>query len=303
MKVRFIKLGHGGEWEHDCLEVSHTIRLGYRNPFHQDCLEGQWDRVHAFWLKERKGNRSVATRDANQVRDFYELSEDDIWITFYQRRLYWCHASSNVEVLDDDSRVRRAIGSWSCRDRHGTLLSIENLDGRVSQVRGFRGTICDVKHSDYLLRRIRGEPHPEVLRAKDALGEMKASIVELIKGLWWKDFELLVELIFSRLGWQRVSVLGKTEKDIDIDVRSPVTQKRAFIQIKSQTKGIEFEAYLGKFHRYEQFDEFYFIFHSADSQLKDISGLGDDIHIWDVDRISELVIHAGLTDWVIQKRT
>ena len=46
------------------------------------------------------------------------------------------------------------------------------------------------------------------------MADLKEKVENLIQGLWWNDFELLVDLIFAKSGWQRVSVLGKTE-DVD----------------------------------------------------------------------------------------
>jgi hypothetical protein len=86
-EIRFIKLGEGGEWESSCIR-DNTIRLGYHSPHHQDCLIGKWEKVRKYWLKIRKGNEGSASRDMKQIRDFYELSENDIWITFYERKLY-----------------------------------------------------------------------------------------------------------------------------------------------------------------------------------------------------------------------
>ena len=69
-KIRFIKLGEGGEWEQSCIHEG-TIRLGYHSPHHQDSLDGNWNAVRQFWLNIRKGNEGAATRDINQIRDFY----------------------------------------------------------------------------------------------------------------------------------------------------------------------------------------------------------------------------------------
>ena len=70
---------------------------------------------------------------------------------------------------------------------------------------------------------------------------------KLIKGLWWSDFELLTDLVFSKLGWQRYSVLGKTEKGIDLDLYSSSTQKRVFVQIKSDTDIKQLDEYVSNF--------------------------------------------------------
>jgi len=56
---------------------------------------------------------------------------------------------------------------------------------------------------------------------------LKTAIRPLLQSLWWKDFELLADLIFTQSGWQRTSVLGKTEKSIDLELLSPVTGSTA----------------------------------------------------------------------------
>lgn len=302
MKIRFIKLGRKGAWEESCINEN-TIRLGYKSPYHSECLAGDWDVVHDYWLDRRSGNKSTATSDIRQVREFYELKESDIWITFYKRKMYWCHTSKEVTQLEDGSRIRKVIGQWSCESNNKDVLSIENIDGRVTKVQGYQGTICEVKQPDYLIRKINGVVQPEVENTKAALMQLKKEISTLVIGLWWNDFELLIDLIFSKLGWQRISVLGKTEKDIDLDVFSPVTQKRAFVQIKSSSNYKEAERYCALFSKYEQYDEMYFVYHTFDGSKKDLEEKYPKVNLWDISRISELVISAGLIDWLITKRT
>lgn len=301
-KVRFIKLGEGGEWEQSCIQ-NNAIRLGYHSPHHEDSVTGNWGSVRQYWLAYRNGSEGTATRDINQIRDFYELEESDIWITFYKKKLYWCHAAKEVIELDDKSRIRNVIGAWSSTDINGKTLRVENIDGRVTKVQGFRGTICSIELQDYLVRKINGHAIDEVESATSSLNKLKADVEELIKGLWWHDFELMIDLVFSKSGWQRFSVLGKTEKDIDLDVYSPATQKRAFVQIKSATTRAELKSYIDTFHEYEQFDEMYFVYHTCHENLSDLETHYKNIHLWDLKRISGLVVNAGLVEWLINKRT
>ncbi len=299
-KVRFIKLGKEGGLELRCLNEG-IVWLGYESPYHQDCLAGNWSDVRSFWLSARKGNEGAATRDINQIRDFYELKESDVWITFFKKKMYWCRAFSEVIELDDKSRIRRVIGAWSSTDLNGQQLHVENIDGRVTKVQGFRGTICSIDKQDYLVNKINGQAIQEVENARLSFKRLKLDIEDLIEGLWWHDFELLIDLIFSKSGWQRFSVLGKTEKDIDLDVYSPATQKRAFVQIKTTTTSKEVEQYIKIFNEYEQFDEMYFVYHSCKENL---SGLeSNKIHIWGPEKIAGLVVNAGLAEWLINKRT
>ena len=122
-------------------------------------------------------------------------------------------------------------GKWSCYDINGKHeLLVDNLDGRITKVQAYRGTICSVELEEYLIRRINGEVIPEVEEAKEAFSNLINKVENLIKGLWWQDFELLTDLVFSKLGWQRYSVLGKTEKGIDLDLYSPSTQKRVLFR-------------------------------------------------------------------------
>lgn len=39
----YIKLGRGGKYEQECIEVNHILWLGYREVPHQLCLGGEWE--------------------------------------------------------------------------------------------------------------------------------------------------------------------------------------------------------------------------------------------------------------------
>lgn len=252
-------------------------------------------------LTFRNGDERTATSDLNQIRAFYELSANTLWITFFKQKLYWCFANPQVVQVEDGSLIRRTLDGWSCKDINGRDLTIENLDGRISKVQGFRGTICAVELPQYLENKINGIPQPEVKEAQDNLESLRRSVETLIQGLWWKDFELLVDLIFSQSGWQRLSVLGQTDKDIDLDVFSPVTNKRAFVQVKSQASNEVFHTCVASFRAMEQFNEMYFVVHTCDATLRD--RIESAVNIVDSKKLSELVINAGLVNWLIAKRS
>lgn len=301
MKIRYIKLGVGGCWEKSCIEEENTIRFGYEGK-HEECLQRKWEVVRNFWLTQRK-NSGSATRDVNQIKDFYELTEKDIWITFYKRKMYWCRVGKEVIEIEDGTRIRNVIGNWSCCDGNGSVLAIEGIDGRVTKVQGFRGTVCSVDLPEYVLRKITGEKQPEVTAALENLESLKGSLASLISGLWWKDFELLLDLIFAKSGWQRVSVLGKTEKDIDLDLYSPVTNRKAFVQIKSSTNVGEIRSCIKTYKSYDQYQEMYMAFHTVDGDISLIERDERSVHLLDISKISELVIQTGLINWLITKRT
>jgi hypothetical protein len=60
-------------------------------------------------------------------------------------------------------------------------------------------------------------------------------LIPIIKELHPKDLEIFTDLVFRQSGWQRVGVSGGTEKDIDLDLISPVTGERIAVQIAAVT--------------------------------------------------------------------
>ncbi len=301
-EVRFIKLGEKGEWEKSCIEDDGTLRLGFKSNQHRECLAGEWETVREFWLAERNGNQGQATNDLREIRSFYEMPPTTLWVTFYNRLLYWCFADSEVVELDDKSRIRKAIHGWSCKSlsRAGTILHVANIDGRVSKVQGYKRTICNVDRADYLIRKIRGERQPEVVDARQAFDDLALRATDLIRGLWWHDFELLADMIFSRAGWQRISVLGKTEKDVEFDMLSPVTNRRAFVQVKSSADYSTFQESLRAFEANKIFDEMYFVVHTLrDERMQE--HIAKNISVIGPSKLAELTINSGLMDWLIKK--
>jgi len=295
----FIKLGEKGKYEEKCILCDNTIRLGFHNPLHKECLAGKWDQVHKYWM-ERGRSKGEATKTTNLIKAFYESDDDVLWITFFRRKLYWGFAEREVTKLFDGARIRHIKGGWSNRDIRGELLTLENLSGKLTKVQGFQGTICTVKELEYLVRRLNHQKLPTVQKAEGTLATLLKDIEPLIQNLTWKDFELLVDLIFTQAGWQRISTLGKTQKSIDLAMISPVTGNRAFIQVKSQATMSVFKDYIKQYENIDEFDEMYFVVHTKDSSF-DIWQDTRDKKLWDVEKLSKLVVNSGLISWLITK--
>ena len=295
----FIKLGRKGKWEESCIE-NNTIRLGFQNPLHSVCLNGEWDKVYDHWISQGK-TKGRATQIKNQIKAFYESDKETLWITFFKRRMYWCFAEKEVTQLADETRIRKVKGKWEYVDVQGSPLTLENLSGKLTKVQGFQGTICSIHEFDYLIRKLNHQKLPEVEKAEQTLATLLQDIEPLIKNLAWKDFELLVDLIFTHAGWQRINTLGKTEKSLDLDLMSPVTGNRAFVQVKSKANMSVFEKYRKEYQGMKDlFDEMYFVVHTTDEFF---IGWQDtpDIKLWDVAKLSRLVVNSGLIDWLIKK--
>jgi hypothetical protein len=298
-EVRFIKLGKGGMWEEGCIEGSPpTLQFGFNSPCHQACLSGDWQSVEAYWREEAPGE---ATKIVNQIKDFYTLGADALWITFYKRKLYWCMADPEVvELTPGGSRIRRALNGWRYTDLAGHTLFTDGLSGRLTQVQGFRGTICRVHERDYLLSRLNGDVLPDVQTASEDLAALKRSVMPLIQRLNWKDFELLVDLIFSRAGWQRLSPLGKTEKSIDLELMLPVTGDRAFVQVKSAATLQDLRDYVAAYRKTEQLQQMFFVVHTANTDLYEYARQ-EGVTVMGLTELAAFVVDSGLTQWLIQK--
>ena len=124
--------------------------------------------------------------------------------------------------------------------------------------------------------------------------------LRMIRQLDWRDFETLVDLIFARGGWQRSSVLGKNQADLDLILVQPTLGETAWVQIKSGASQAELDDYLGRFRRDGSCDRFFFICHSAAGALNLPAEPG--LHLWTAGRISDAAIDAGLFDWLMDRR-
>ncbi len=297
-KAFFIKLGRNGEWEPTCIEEDHTIRLGFKETDHDACIAGEWDKIRKDELRNGRA-KGKATEITNEIRRFYEEGEDTLWITFYANRMWWCFARHGVRRLDDGSKVRKVIGQWYDTDIHGQPLSLETISGKLLQVRGFRGTNCCVDLS-YVTNKINGVTSPAVKYSIGCLETLRSSLIPLIQNLTWQDFELLVDLVFSNAGWQRVGVLGKTEKSIDLDLRSPVTGERVMVQIKASSDKDEFASYCNKFSHMKDFAAFFYVVHTPKKSLINAKA-PTPIQMVFGDQLANLVVNAGLVKWLIEK--
>lgn len=297
--VRFIKLGQGGCWESGCIDnTKPTIRLGFDSPLHQTCLDGDWESVAAYWKKKHPRE---ATKIVNQTKDFYTLGSKTMWITFYDRKLYWCFAQPKViELEPGGSRVRKVTNRWNCEDNFGNVLFLDSLSGKLTRVVGFRGTICKVHEWSYLLSRIKGESQEDTKKAETAFESLTNALVPLIQKLNWKDFELLVDFIFSRGGWQRRSRLGGTEKSIDLELMSPVIGRRTFVQVKSEASMDDLKKSIAAFQKMKQFQEMFFVVHTARPKLRE-HAKSEKVNFLGLEELAPLVVDSGISHWLIDK--
>jgi hypothetical protein len=177
----------------------------------------------------------------NVIRNVAESGHDDVWITFYQAKLWWTQLIGGVEQ-DQISNFRRTAKPWS--DKAGrNLLVVNELPGNIAKVQRFAGTVCRVRHAK-LLQRVLGGTRSELATEIGVNRERLAqTLKEAITTLNWKDFEILVDLVFRHTGWIRESVLGQQEKGYDLARREPITGNRYVVQVKASAGLRDFKAH------------------------------------------------------------
>lgn len=298
----YIKLGTGGSWEKECIDNG-ILRFGYDTAKaipHKAAVSGDWEKVLDIW-RAKRSDSGAATRDVNQIRNWYEAEKNVLWITFYAGLLWWCFAKPGVKKHKDGrGSYRQTVSGWSSCDILQNKLSTEKLSGNLLSVQRFQGTICDIKAFEYLKKKINGEKQPEVKAAIDAKNNMAQKIIPLMRLLTWRDFELLVDLVFANSGWRRVGHLGKTQKTFDIELVLPTTNERAFIQIKSHASKNDLTHYISKFDEYGHFERMFFVWHHGEIE----KAAGNNKHgivCIGPDRLARMVFDAGLTAWLIEK--
>lgn len=302
-QAKYIKLGGGGAWAPLCLSDG-TLRLGYDYVPHETALKEDRDALRQVFLDRGDAPRTASSH-AVQVFDFYHADPETIWITLADGFLWWCKAAPGVEYLDAEdhdgerfgSRIRRSVDGWQNRSVGGQPLRISELNGRLTKTAGFQGTICNVEAFDYLLRKVNDEELPEIQSAKSAQTVLLDCIEPLIKMLTWRDFETLAELIFAESGWRRTGTTGGTQETVDIELMLPSTRERAFVQVKSKTNQAQLNDYVDRLSRRDE-DRMFYLYHSGPAALN----CNDPrVSIIGPRQLAEMVLTAGLFDWVLDK--
>lgn len=294
----FIKLGSKGSWEEDSLRNG-ILRFGWRvNPL-PDILAHDWEAVRKT-LAQKNANKGSVTADVNRLKDIVLSTPEDVWVTFHRSTLWWCRLSTQPPKEDATSRYRTTLTGWSNTDITGKKLVSSQIPGSISKTQGYRATVCSIKERDVLERLINASPSPERVSIETAHSQLVTSVIPAVRQLHWKDFETLVDLIFRAAGWKRVSVIGETVKDVDLELEEPFTQERYQVQIKASASKSDFLEAAEGFSP-TNFRSFYFIVHSPSRDLAAHIPSDPNIKLVFVEQLAEMTIRAGLVDWLMAK--
>lgn len=253
-----------------------------------------------------------ATNFARQIKAFHNAKEETLWITFHDQSLYWGVIDPDKPTTEakDGYTMRSIKGEWSNKNLKGEVLRFEKISGAILAVQGYRGTSCSIEDQStdglpkksYLLRLIAGEVLESVQEAVDSLKNLQGGVKALIGLLHPDDFEYFVDLIFQRSGWLKMTPGGGVEKDIDFDLLQPLTNDRAFVQVKSKSNTNEFNKYLNSFNEMKKsglYKIMFYVVHTDEDKLP--TQTQPDVYIVGADRLSELIIELGLASLLIKK--
>jgi len=125
-------------------------------------------------------------------------------------------------------------------------------------------------------------------------------IAETLASLHGKDFETLVDIIFTRSGWHRISALGGSQKTVDLEIEQATTNERAAVQVKSTASQKTLDQYVRRVDDAKRFDRFFFVCHSPKGDLAPPPDR-DDVHIWAGRELATTILKMGVHDWVLEK--
>ncbi len=302
-EARYIKFGGGGTWADVSLDNG-ELHFGYAKAPHKLGLAHDRQGIKKFYMSEGLDAKR-ASEVARQVVDFYSLGSDCLWITFARNCLWWTFADPEVEWRgpakngEHGERVRKSIGGWKNTDVNGRLLAEHELSTKLTQVKNYRQTICEVRAREYLLRKINGTENPVVVEASKARQALISSLAQAISELHWAQFETLVDIVFARSGWQRISAVGGQQKTIDMELEQATTGERIAVQVKSQATQKTLLDYIERTDAMGTFDRLFFVCHSPKGPIE--APEGTEVHVWTGDEFAAIVLKAGMHDWVLEK--
>ena len=314
--IRYIKLGGGGSGIDAACIGNGELYIGFRSnqdDYFELAKAGKWEAYKKRYLKlsnklecpGESARQANATKASNQVKAFFEAQPDTLWITFHGGYLHYGVVDPCIKPMQRNELggcTRIIHGGWKSSDATGKKLEVEKLAGHLTRIQMFRGTSfkLEEENKEYLLRRLSGTV-PQYITDLDAAREsMKSAIAEAITKLQPKDFEILVETIFSQ-SWRRIGKSGGNEKFVDITFEDPLKNIDTIaVQVKSETRTEEIDRYLESSDHIDRYKHFYFAYHTGaiDEERyrswSKVSFIGRD-------KLSNLVIDSGLIHWLREK--
>lgn len=301
----YIKLGAKGGWAEKSINNG-IVRIGWKDVSLDDIISSNWDNIRKVIKKDYddRGKKSGTTTDYNALKLFCDANEQDVFITFHKGMMYWCNLADIPVEKDDTSKFRKTKNGWSCKPLNGSgkAFNSNDISGRISKTQAFQATLCKYseEETEIICRIINDIPNRKVAEIQDKKKEICGIITELIKDLYWKDCEILADLIFQQSGWHRVSMSGGSMEFMDMEYLDSINNERYIVQVKSGAKLTVFKEYEQKLLEREFKKLFFVVFH-PDESLEKYKNERKDIEILFGDKLSGMIFDLGLVNWVLKK--
>jgi len=257
---------------------------------------------------------TVQTSNALAIRRFYTATAEDYFFTFLKGKMYYCHPIGDVipvtfdSFFEKGSRIRHTTG-WKCvAEADETIELMErNLSGRITKAKMYRGTICELKGEDkvtfFNTLNCQFPEHDEftTLRTKT-----KALIIKVMKTLSPHDFEVFVDMLLTKSGWNRVGERGGTVKAIDMQYYIPIEKRTVYVQVKSELKLSEYKQAINLLEEElagEEEPNCYLAYHTCKTpQMVEAKHNNLNIKVFDENALAELCNnHQEVIDWLFLK--
>jgi hypothetical protein len=303
--AHYIKLGEKGKWAEECIQ-NNIARIGWDIVNIEDIQNEKWEdiknQINDYYQK--RGKKNGATQDYNALKKFCEATCEDIFITFYKGKMYWCKLNDSPVEKDETSKFRKTQSSWSCNpigDNHKILYNNE-ISGEISKTQAFQATLCSFnkRETEIIDRTINNILNPNVERILKHKSNICDLTIELLRELHWKDCETLTDLIFLQSGWRRISMKGESMEYTDMEYYDPINHEKYAVQVKTGANLNDFEKYQGEFTG-RGFRRLFFVVFNPDKSLFNFSNESSDIELLYGEKLSTLIFDLGLLEWVLNK--
>ena len=161
----------------------------------------------------------------------------------------------------------------------------------------YQGTVCDPGQRVSVWRAIKGEEDPAIAEFRTAREKYQTALRIMIEKLHYSALEDLVDLIFSRAGYSRMSRVGGTKKDWDFEAIHPERDERIAIQVKSRASQGDLTDYEQRNEEAGIYDRLYFVVARPTTKLSP----SPNSTVWDSARLADLAEQRGLAQWISEQ--
>jgi hypothetical protein len=297
--VRYVKNGRSGSWWKTA-QANKQIHAGWKRVPDELIVKKNLPAIEQLL---KVGERPGAKQDFNQLRYLLEAPSNHVWVTFEDGFMWWCTVQDNVTINPEGESAESShfwltcTRPWSNASLAGRQLAISGLPGTVTTTAGFRATVCIPKDWEAILRLINGETDRDALNSADRRRDYELAVQKVVQRLSPQDFEVLIDLILARTGWERIAERGGVREGIDDEAENPAAGEIAFVQVKSSADQQVLSDYVKRFQeRRERYARMIFAVHSPNGALTAPGEL--PVQIWTGEKVAELVVRLGLGRWV-----